>query len=268
MGSIEADVVSKTVKVKNFLEDANDNANMANNVSDTMRVDISSYLIEQIKALAHNRNIEVVLPEWSNQTLIRHAYALTEYEGLLTIANRPENRDNFANNYLSFSKDYEIENVVENGNIFIQYIHVVKLFRQIHDLNTRITDLACEASLNEIRQCYEATESIIRCLAKSKNEENSFWILTLVSLAAHALASVHYIYENDDFYDLEKSRELLSMVEDICREGQVCLDKTDPKIIAFYTICGSLISTLPYKSFEEQRDDISSLPIWNLTCRM
>lgn len=268
MSTIQADVLSKTVQVRDFLELAIDNDNMANNVSNAMRADISFYLIEQIKSLAHNRNIEVVLPEWSNQTLIRQAYALTEYEGVLTIANSPENRENFANNYLSFSKDYQIEDVVKNGNIFIQYIHVVKLFRQIHDLNTKITDFVSKDSLNELKQCYEATENIIRCLAESKNEENSFWVLTLVSLATHALASVHYIYENGDFYDLEKSMELLTFVEELCKEGKICLDKTDPKIIAFYTISSSLISTLPYKSFEEQCDDISTLPIWNTACRL
>jgi len=253
-------------KVKKFIKEAVNNDVMVREISEEMKKAVSSYIVSQIKALSHKD--EVRLPvSWSNSTLIKRAYELTEYIGLLTIANRPENKDDFTENYLDFSTHFQIGNIVRNGNVFIQYVHAVKLFRQIRDLNEmgklrHLSNVENNSRMAKLKQCYGAMEVVVECLARTKNKENAFWVTTLLSITIHAMASVHYIHENEDLYDLEKSRELLMVVDYLCTEGNGFLKTTEQPLIDFYTLNGSLILTLPYKSFDQQHDDIMSLTIW------
>jgi len=250
-------------QVKRFLID--NRGKEIDSLDDIKLSSIKDFVEDSVNALVESNNgTEKYNPfglgMWSDKDLVNRAYYLLEYQGLLKTLCSKNNQSSFDNNYILFIEPFQakMQNAIKSGNLFIAYLHVVKLTRQIINLSGYLCNpepgTVILDQIDKIENQLILTNTNILSV---KKEENQFWACALIALILHSRASIFYNANNPIYYDLERSRQLLSISLQVCDEGQAALAKlTDTSLINFYTIQESFLPTLSYQSFAEQKEAI------------
>ncbi|MDF1678345.1 MAG: hypothetical protein P1U32_06585 [Legionellaceae bacterium] len=260
----EAELTPKEVNA--FL---NTNAqNVVVEIPPPMKRAIKTHLVQYIGTLISPSYTASDIPKgWSDIQLIRNTRHVRDYQGMMILA---EESEAFHADYMAFVTQHKtaIRNSVTDKNFFIGFVHVSMLYKEIGLLNKMATGQMHPTNnrrtkLGDVCQELRETLQILEAHHHEGVAEKQFFLLTLMALGLHALASVHYVEGNFDYYNLDLSKHLLMQVLSLCQEGEEAMRQIeDPAIFDMYTLKGLFSSKLPYKDYQEQRDAILNLDIW------
>lgn len=236
-------------------------------LTEPLREGLKNFIAKCATTLIDSEYFTTDIPSyWSDIDLIKNAHYIKDYQEFLL--HWPKN-EKFTDRYIELTKDKSYANYIEknikNGNLFISYVHVVKLFRAIKILNQMANKdiLSIPNRFTLLSISYQELNKTINSLSEVQNEENRFWSTALITLGKHALASIHYNVSSFNLYNLCKSKILLKEVIELSYKGDTLVQQIeDYSIIDFFTLKGSLIPTLPYSSFAQEREDVLKLDIW------
>lgn len=250
----------KESEVKSFLKENARNENI--NLSLEMKQSIRAYLVKYLNTLIDLPYSSEEIPlSWSDTQLVTNARHIRDYQGFLLLSNQ---KGDYSDGYIHFLNKYKvsIQNSIKEGNLFIAYAQVIKLFREITNLNKMGNQELIPNRVDLLKSFCEELEQTVAHLVKVQNEESKFWSHGLIALSLHALASVYYNCNNLELYDFEKSKLLLREVLKLCEEGEEEMSRVDEDLVNFFTLKHSLLPTLPYQSFAQEREEILALDIW------
>lgn len=231
----------------------------------TNRESVAIFIAKHIQSLSGEPFSSLNLMDMDFANLIKIAFYLVEYQGLLLLGQQENYKELFENNYLEFSELFEVNVCIANGNIFAFYLQLLKLSRKIHDLcdKDNFNSLTPEGRGDELSKYMSELAATLSTINNVEVPETKFWTTALAVVGIRTIAAAKCIVENSEIYDLAAAKILLEKAYRMCLEGTELTKTAHQRDIDLYTLKESLLSTLPYQSYQAELNNIYDLPYWS-----